>query len=154
LKHYNHQHYKQENMNKKYFELSRNHSLHYLEMAFRTDKCALLESPDGYGKHKGTCGDTVEMFILVRNERIQAITFISHGCLNTHACANTVVLLTEGKSINEAWSTTPEQVKNYLETLPAEDMHCAELAAGALYLALVNYQEHKCFPWKKLYQRR
>jgi len=141
-------------MNKKYSELLQNHSLHYLEMAFRTDKCALLESPDGYGKRKGTCGDTVEMFILVRNERIQSVTFISNGCLNTHACANTVVLLTEGKSVNDAWSITTEQVKNYLETLPEEDMHCAELAAGALYLALVNYREHKDFPWKKLYQRR
>ncbi|MBC8432464.1 MAG: iron-sulfur cluster assembly scaffold protein [Desulfobacterales bacterium] len=141
-------------MNKKYSELLQNHSLHYLEMAFRTDKCALLESPDGYGKRKGACGDTVEMFILVRNERIQAVTFTSNGCLNTHVCANTVALLAEGKSVNDAWSITPEQVKNYLETLPAEDMHCAELAAGALYLALVNYREHKDFPWKKLYRRK
>ena len=104
-------------MNKKYSELSQDHSLHYLEMAFRTDKCARLESPDGYGKHKGACGDTVEMFILVRNERIQSAAFISNGCLNTHVCANTVALLAEGKSINDAWSITPEQVKNYLETL-------------------------------------
>ncbi len=39
-------------------------------------------------------------------------------------------------------------------TLPEEDAHCAELAAGALYLDLVNYRELKYFPWNKLYQKK
>ena len=38
-----------------------------------------------------------------------------------------------------------------LETLPPQNTHCAELAVGALYLALANYQELKRHPWKKLY---
>jgi nitrogen fixation NifU-like protein len=45
-------------------------------------------------------------------------------------------------------------VVNYLETLSLENMHCAELAVGALYLALRNYQEFKRDPWKKLYQTK
>jgi len=141
-------------MNKKDLDILKNHSWHYLEMAFRTVKCKALENPDGYGRRKGTCGDTVEMFVQVRNERIQAVSFITDGCLNTHACANTVAFMAEGKRIDEACEITPEKVADYLETLPGEDMHCAELAAGALYLALTNYREHKHFPWKKLYQRK
>ena len=44
----------------------------------------------------------------------------------------------------------PDVVK-YLETLPPENNHCAELAVGAMYLALRNFQEFKRDPWKKLY---
>jgi nitrogen fixation NifU-like protein len=141
-------------MNQKDPYLHKDHSLHYMQMAFLSDRHEIMENPDGYGKRTGACGDKVEMFIRVRNEHIQSVTFISNGCINTYACANTVALLAEGKTINKAWGITPEKVASYLKTLPKEDLHCAELAAGALYLALVNYQEHKYYPWKKLYQQR
>jgi len=63
------------------------------------------------------------------------VSFRVNGCLNTNACANTVVHLAEGKSLEEAWKVTPEDVINYLETLPRNNYHCAELALGAFYLA-------------------
>ena len=44
----------------------------------------------------------------------------------------------EGRALEEAWSITPEEVASYLETLPGESRHCAELAVGALYLALTD----------------
>jgi nitrogen fixation NifU-like protein len=141
-------------MNQKDPYLQKNHSLPYLKMAFLSDKHEIMENPDGYGKRTGVCGDTVEMFIRVRNERIQSVTFITNGCINTYACANTVALLAEGKTINKAWEITPEKVANYLKTLPKEDLHCAELAAGALYLAMVKYREYKNYPWKKPNQQR
>ncbi len=140
-------------MGKKDFDFWQDHSLHYLEMAFRTDKRDVLDNPDGYGKRKGECGDTVEMFIKVRDKRIQSVSFMTNGCLNTNACANAVALLAEGKNINKAWEITPENVAGYLETLLPKEMHCAELAVGAFYLALANFGELKKSPWKKLYQR-
>jgi len=42
----------------------------------------------------------------------------------------------------------------YLETLPLENTHCAELAVGAFYLALINWQERQRRPWKKPHQAR
>ena len=141
-------------MNQKDSYFRKGHSLKYLRMALFSDKHKTIDCPDGYGKRTGVCGDTVEMFIRVRNQRIRSVSFVSNGCINTYACANTVALLAEGKTINQAWSITPEQVANYLETLPDEDLHCAQLAAGALYLALVNYRENEFSPWKKLYQTR
>jgi len=45
-----------------------------------------------------------------------------------------------------------DDVVAYLETLPAENTHCAELAAGAFYLALINWQELQRHPWKKSYR--
>ncbi len=84
---------------------------------------------------------------------IKHVSFVVEGCRNTHACANTVAYLAEGKEIDDAWEITPENVIQFLETLPKQNHHCAELAVGAFYLALSNYQENKRSSWKKLYLR-
>jgi nitrogen fixation NifU-like protein len=135
------------------FDFWQDHSVKYLEMAFRSDRRERLERPDGYGKRTGECGDTVEMFIAVRDNRLQSVTFDTVGCMNTNACANTVAHLAEGRSIEEAWEITPTEVVAFLETLPPHETHCAELAVGAFYLALANYQELIKAPWKKAYQK-
>jgi nitrogen fixation protein NifU and related proteins len=141
-------------MEKQEFDFWQSHSLHYLEMAFRTDKIEIVKNPDGFGKRTGECGDTVEMFLTVKNDLIRAVSFTTDGCMNTNACANTVAVLTEGRSVAEAWKITPDDVAGFLETLPPEEVHCAELAVGAFYLALADLQEHRQAPWKKLYKQR
>jgi nitrogen fixation NifU-like protein len=130
------------------------HSLKYLEMAFKTDRCETIADPDGYGKKTGDCGDTTEIFLKTCGETIRTVSFHTTGCMNTTACANTVALLVEGKTIGEAWEIAPEAVADYLETLPEDHFHCAELAVGALYMALSNYNELQRSPWKKPYQTR
>jgi nitrogen fixation NifU-like protein len=141
-------------MTEKKFDFWRDHSLHFLEMAFRYDKRERLQDPDGYGKRTGECGDTVEMFLSMKSGRIQSVSFDTHGCINTSACANTVAHLSEGKTIEEAWLITPEDIIKFLETLPKDNHHCAELAVGAFYLALANYREHQRDSWKKPYQKK
>ena len=130
------------------------YSPRYLEMATQMDKRRIIKDPNGYGKRTGECGDTVEIFLIVQKNRIHSVSFITNGCINTHACANCVAFLSEGKSIAKAWEITPEKVINFLETLPEENTHCAELAMGAFYLALVNFQEFKHAPWKRLYGKQ
>ena len=139
-------------MAKNNFDFFQDHSLQYLEMALRSNRQTLVKNPDGYGKRTGVCGDTVEFYLQVREDAIQYISFMANGCINTTACCNAVVQLAEGRPVEEAWGITPEDVVAYLETLPADHMHCAELSVGALYLALSNYQELNRASWKKLYQ--
>ncbi len=115
-------------------------SARYIEMACRTDRIKRISKPDGYGKKTGVCGDTIEMFITKKDNKIQDVSFVADGCINTVACANTVAHLVEGKAIEDAWELTAENVVDFLETLPAEETHCAELAVGAFYLAL-SYAE-------------
>jgi nitrogen fixation NifU-like protein len=128
------------------------HSMKFLECAFRSDHQERLQHPDGHGKKTGDCGDTVEFFIMVRDQRIQAISYAIDGCVNTNACANAVIDLIEGKPIDQAWEITPEDVASYLQSLPQDHFHCAELAVGALYMALANAREVQKSPWKRLYQ--
>ena len=139
-------------MGKEQSDFWQEHSLHYLEMAFRTDRQERITQPDGYGKKTGVCGDTVEIFLSVNGDILNTVSFDVSGCMNTNACANTVAHLTEGKRLDEAWEITPEDVAGYLETLPEDHLHCAELAVGAFYLALSSSQETRKNPWKKLYR--
>ena len=134
-------------------DLFQNHSRRFLEMALGTDRRERLSNPDGYGKRTGDCGDTVEFFLKVTGQDIISVAYDTNGCLNTNACANTVAELVEGKSINAAWEITPDDVAAYLETLPPDHFHCAELAVGAFYLALSNWRTLQRDPWKKAYGR-
>jgi len=120
----------------KEFDFWNDHSLEYLEMAMKRDFQERIKNPDGYGKRQGECGDIVEIFIIVNNNVIQSISYDIQGCLNTHACANTLIKFAEQKTINQAWEIKHEDIIKYLKTLPDQEHHCAELVSGAFYLAL------------------
>ena len=125
----------------KLFNFWQDHSLHYLEMAYHTDKMERIENYDGYGKSTGVCGDTVELFLKVKDGIIESVSFTTDGCLNTVACANTVAYLVENKPVDQAWEIIPENVIDYLETLPLNHYHCAELVVGVLYRALNDFRK-------------
>ena len=140
-------------MDERKFDFWHDHSLNYLQMAFGCDRGDRLQNPGGYGRRTGECGDTIDMFLCVKSGRIQTVSFDTKGCINTNACANAVSHIAEGKTIDEGWEITPQDVIEYLETLPEENYHCAELAVGAFYVALTSYQELQRNSWKKPYQR-
>jgi nitrogen fixation protein NifU and related proteins len=119
------------------------HSKAFLEMSSDDSYHERMYQPNGYGKNTGDCGDTVEIFLTVKNGLIKDATFDTDGCVNTFACANTVIQTVWGKPLDVAWEVSPELVIDYLKTLPEENFHCAELAVGALYLAVSDYEKHK-----------
>lgn len=135
------------------FDFWQDHSRNFLAMAFGRQRREIIHNPDGRGKKTGGCGDTVEMFLTIGNGRIEAVSYDTDGCLNTNACANTVAELAEGRTTEAAWEISPEDVIDFLQTLPEESRHCAELAVGAFYLALADYQQLCRQPWKKPYRR-
>ena len=140
-------------MDKDEFDFLKQHSSAFLDMAFRSDKCEIVSNPDGYGKETSDCGDTIELFLTIVNDRIKWASFVSEGCINTRACANAIVLLSEGKSLTEARKITSEMIINLLETLPLSSHHCADIATGALYKALSDSRKIKQNPWQKSFPR-
>ena len=119
------------------------HSIQYIEMALRTDRIEKLDNPDGYGKRIGDCGDIVEFFLTCKNGTIASSSFVVQGCMNTTACCNTVAKFIQEKTIETAWKITPAKIDKFLKTLPEDHFHCAELAVGALYLALTDLSIEK-----------
>lgn len=129
-----------ESMDKRAFDFWQDHSDAYLKMAFTTDREERIEAPDAYGEKTGECGDSVAFYLVIQNAYIKSVSFSIDGCINTRACANTVAEMSEGKSVRSAWHITPERVIRYLKTLPDGEHHCAELAVGAFYLTLADYE--------------
>lgn len=116
------------------------HALTFLEMAFRTDRQKRLAGPSGIGRNVGACRDSITMFVVVRDDRVREIAYELDGCLHSNACANAVAQIVEGRDLDTAWTITPQMVADYLQSLPADHFHCAELAVGAFYRALADYR--------------
>ena len=71
-------------METKEFDFRQDHSLHYLEMAFRNDRRERVAHPDGYGKRTGECGDTVEMYLSIRKGRIRSVSYETKNLAEVH----------------------------------------------------------------------
>ncbi|MFW6131840.1 MAG: iron-sulfur cluster assembly scaffold protein [Candidatus Aminicenantaceae bacterium] len=115
------------------------------------EKC---DNADGYASVKGSCGDTMEMFVKVKNGKIEQCTFQTDGCGTTMACGSMVTEITKGKSFTEALAlVNTEEILKRLGGLPAPDVHCAQLASGTLRRSLADYLNHRKNLWKKFYRK-
>jgi len=104
----------------------------------------VIENPDGYGKvGNPVCGDVMEIFISVKDDIITDIKFRTFGCGSAIATSSMVTELAKGKHVDEAMKITRGDVATELEGLPAQKMHCSNLAADALHEAIKDYQNKK-----------
>ena len=113
-----------------------------------------LEDADGFARITGPCGDTIEIWLKVENDKIRDATFWTDGCVTTIAAGSMVTELAKGKSVLETQRITQQDVLNALGGLPEESAHCALLAANTLREAISDYLAIKNEPWKKAYRRR
>lgn len=123
------------------FDFWNDHSLEYLGMAHMWDRRKELDNPDGCAQKTGDCGDSITMYLLVEDGLVKQLCFELDGCINTNACCNVVASMVEGNPVAEGWSITPQQVIEFLGTLPDDHHHCAELAVGTYYLTLADYEK-------------
>jgi len=113
-----------------------------------------LESPDGYARVKGVCGDTMEMFLRVKDDKVTECTFQTDGCGTTIVCGSVATELAAGKPFIEALgSVSDAEILRVLGGLPEESAHCAQLAAETLRRALADYLYYKSAPWMKNYRK-
>jgi nitrogen fixation NifU-like protein len=112
-----------------------------------------IEEPQGVGRATGICGDTMEMTLRIRNDRILDINFLTEGCGTTAAVGSMTTELAKGKTVQEALEISPEDVIAEVEGLPPEHRHCADLASTTLKEALKDYLANKREPWKRGYKK-
>jgi len=89
------------------------------------------------------CGDLMEIYIRVKNDKIDDIKFKTFGCGSAIATASMVSELAKGKTLDEALTITRQDVANELDGLPPIKMHCSNLAADALKNAIENYRSKR-----------
>ncbi len=122
----------------KKFDFWNDHSLEFLEMAMKRDYQETVHNWDGYGRAQRECGDTIEFFLMADKGELTAISYDIRGCIFTHACANTIIKLSEGKDISGVSRIRDDQILSYLKTLPEKENHCAALALKAFNQALAS----------------
>jgi len=113
-----------------------------------------IQDADGFASITGSCGDTMEVWLKVKDNRIQETTFWTDGCGTSIASGSMVTELVKGKSIAEALRITQQDVLNALGGLPEENVHCALLAADTVRQASKDYLALKKEPWKRAYRER
>ena len=99
-----------------------------------------IKDSDSHVSITGVCGDTLEIYLVIRNGKISDIKFMTDGCGATITCASYVTRTAKGKSIEEALRIKPEDVDKYFEGLPEEHKHCAKLAVITLTAAIEKYR--------------
>ena len=106
----------------------------------RAENIGRIENPDSYVSVTGVCGDTIEIYLVVRDGKISDIKFMTDGCGATITCASYVTRTAKGKSLEKALRIKSQDVDEYFEGLPKEHKHCAKLAVITLTAAIEKYQ--------------
>jgi nitrogen fixation NifU-like protein len=112
-----------------------------------------IPAPDGFGRVTGPCGDTMEIYLKVRDGKVMNASFWTDGCGPSIASGSMVTELAKGKILIEARKITQGDVLDALGGLPEDSLHCALLAANTLKEAIKDYLAFKKEPWKRAYRR-
>jgi len=103
-----------------------------------------IPDADGVGTvGNPVCGDLMTVYIKVKDNRIADIKFKTFGCGAAIATSSMITELAKGKTIDEAIRITRGDVADSLGGLPPIKMHCSNLAADALHVAIKDYQTKK-----------
>ena len=99
-----------------------------------------LADADGIGTAGDAgCGDTMTIWIRVRDDVIEDISFKCKGCPAAIACGSMTTELARGKHLDDAAEIADETIAEALGGLSPEKRHCSNLGAAALTNAFWDY---------------
>jgi nitrogen fixation NifU-like protein len=85
------------------------------------------------------CGDSLTIYIKVKDNVITDISFLVFGCVAAIATSSMTTELAKGKTLEEALELTDTDIADALDGLPEHKMHCSVLGATALKNAIKDY---------------
>jgi len=101
----------------------------------------VIENADGIGEvGNPLCGDMMTIYLKVEDESIADIKFQTFGCGSAIAVSSMLTEIAKGKKLTEAKSITNKDVARALEGLPQNKLHCSNLGADALQMAIKDYE--------------
>ena len=104
-----------------------------------------LKNPDGVGSVLNkTCGDSMKVYIKVKNDKISDIKIETMGCVAAIASSEALAFLVKGKKLKDALKISKDEIIKYLGgDIPAPKVHCSVLAQEALKKAVDDYKNEK-----------
>ncbi len=104
----------------------------------------VIEDADGVGEvGNPLCGDIMTIYLVIEDDIIRDIKFQTFGCGSAIAVSSMITEMAKGKSIEEAKKISNRDVAEALEGLPKNKLHCSNLGADALHMAIKNYEDRK-----------
>jgi nitrogen fixation NifU-like protein len=91
------------------------------------------------GRVRGRCGDSMEIYLKIKDDRIGKVSFYTDGCGSSIACGAVAAQLATGRSIDEAALIGGDTILEVLNGLPEKECHCAYLAAETLQAAIHDW---------------
>lgn len=90
------------------------------------------------------CGDTVQITMLIEDEKIKDIKFLGRGCSISQASTSMLTDYVMGKTIEEVKALTKEQVLSFVGlSLGPSREKCALLPFDAIRKGVKQYEEDK-----------
>jgi nitrogen fixation NifU-like protein len=104
-----------------------------------------IEDADGVGEvGNPVCGDMMTFYVKVGDDdRLEDVKFKTFGCGAAIAVSSMVSEMAKGKTLDEALQISRADVAEQLGGLPENKMHCSNLGADALHIAIEDYKSKK-----------
>jgi len=90
------------------------------------------------------CGDVMKVFLLIdpKTKRILDFKWKTFGCASAIASTSILSEMAIGKTIDQAYCITADQIVKALGGLPQKKIHCSVLGDHALRAAIDNFRKH------------
>ncbi len=98
-----------------------------------------LNDPDGSAWIKGLCGDTIEMYLIIEDDKVTKALFHTDGCNASRACGSAAASLALGKTLKDVLRLSPADILDLWADIPQGNVHCAILAISTLHKAVADY---------------
>lgn len=113
------------------------------EAGFQRWRNPLFRGPmadaDSHARLKGSCGDSMEIFLKFDNDRVDDAAYLTDGCGASTVCGSFAAEMAIGKTPDQLLEITGDAILQKIGTFPQDDRHCAFLAAETLQEALSRY---------------
>ena len=99
----------------------------------------VLADADQVTELAGPCGDSITVYLRVREGRIDGAKALVSGCPGAMVSAMAAMDLVKGKTLTQALAIGERDIFRILEDLPDEKQDCVQLSARALHKAVEDY---------------
>ncbi len=94
-----------------------------------------------FGDSNPTCGDSVKIYLKIKDNKIEKANFEGNGCMLSMASASLLTEMVEGMSLEESLKLTERDIMNELgiQELGPNRIKCVALPVKVLKMAIISY---------------
>lgn len=101
-----------------------------------------MKDADAVGEEGNVkCGDVMQIFLKVKDNKITDISFLTYGCVAAIATTDALCEMAKGMTLEEAEKIKPQDIVDHLGSVPPIKFHCSVLGDKALQNAIKIYRQ-------------